>query len=156
MQTSRAKDEVRQLLDTLPDDVSLQTIQYHLFIRLKLDSGLLAIEQGRTLSQEEVEERMARWLRPSGGPMVECPPRKLPEFSSLDEAARFGEENDLGDYLDGMPEGHFEVTLARRLRIDRELHRELDAHAHARGTTPEELANTWLREKLQTEKSSRS
>ena len=64
METTRAKDEVRQLLDTLPDDVSLEDIQYHLFIRQKLDKGLLDIEQGQTLSQEEVEERMARWLTP--------------------------------------------------------------------------------------------
>ena len=155
METTRPKDEVRQLLDTLSDDASLEDIRYHLMIRQELDKGLLAIEQGRTLSQEDVEARMARWLTPSCGPMVEGAAKKLPQFSSLDEAVRFGEENDLGDYLDGMPEGRFEVTH-RRLRIDRELYRDLDALSHTRGTTPDELANTWLREKLLAEKSVRS
>jgi predicted transcriptional regulator len=64
METTSAKDGVRRLLDTLPDDTSLEDIQYHLFVRQKLEKGLKDIEEGRTLSQEEVEERMARWLTP--------------------------------------------------------------------------------------------
>ncbi len=60
MQT--AKDEVRQLLDRVPDDASLEDIQYHIYVRQKLDRGCEAADQGRVLSQDEVERRMARWL----------------------------------------------------------------------------------------------
>ncbi|MEO6323943.1 MAG: hypothetical protein ABIT01_02585 [Thermoanaerobaculia bacterium] len=64
MQPTPAKEEVKRLLDTLPDDASFEDIQYHLFVRQKLDKGLKEIEDGNTLTQEEVEERMARWLTP--------------------------------------------------------------------------------------------
>ena len=58
----RAKDEVRKLLDELGDDVSLEEIQYHIYVRQKIEKGREEIRNGRTRSQAEVERRMARWL----------------------------------------------------------------------------------------------
>ena len=63
-----AKEEVQQLLELLPDDVSFEDIQYHLYVRQKVAEGMEAVEEGRTLSQEEAEERMAKWLDESAGP----------------------------------------------------------------------------------------
>ncbi len=57
-----AKDTVRDLLDKLPDDVSYEDIQYRIYVRQKVEQGLKDIEEGRVLSQEEVEKRMAKWL----------------------------------------------------------------------------------------------
>lgn len=57
-----AKDEVRKLLDQLPDDSSFEDIQYHIYVREKIQRGLEDLEAGRTLTQEEAELRMARWL----------------------------------------------------------------------------------------------
>lgn len=57
-----AKDEVRELLANLPDDASLEDIQYHLYVRQKIQRGLAAAEQGRTVAHEEVVRRMSRWL----------------------------------------------------------------------------------------------
>ncbi len=57
-----AKEEVRKLLDQLPDDSSFEDIQYHIYVREKIEKGLQDVQQGRTLSQEEVERRMAKWL----------------------------------------------------------------------------------------------
>ena len=57
-----AKEEVRKLLDQLPEDSSYEDIQYHIYVREKIQKGLEDVEAGRTLSQEEVEQRMARWL----------------------------------------------------------------------------------------------
>ena len=57
-----AKDEVRELLANLPDDASLEDIQYHLYVRQKIQRGLAAAEQGRTIAHEEVVHRMSRWL----------------------------------------------------------------------------------------------
>ncbi len=57
-----AKDQVRELLENVPDDASLEDIQYHLYVRQKIEKGLNAAESGRTLSHEEVVRRMARWL----------------------------------------------------------------------------------------------
>ena len=57
-----AKDEVRELLEGLPDDASLEDIQYHLYVRQKIQRGLDAAAQGRTMMHEEATRRMSRWL----------------------------------------------------------------------------------------------
>jgi predicted transcriptional regulator len=57
-----AKDEVRDLLEHLPDDASLEEIQYHLYVRQKIRRGLDAAEAGKVLSHEEVVRRMSRWI----------------------------------------------------------------------------------------------
>ena len=57
-----AKDDVRALLDKLPDDASLDDIQYHRYVRQKIERGLEAIRKGNVIPQEEIEKRMARWL----------------------------------------------------------------------------------------------
>jgi predicted transcriptional regulator len=59
-----AKDEVRRLLELLPDDTSLEDIQYHIYVRQKITRGLEEVEAGRTLSEEEFEARMSKWLEP--------------------------------------------------------------------------------------------
>ena len=60
MQT--AKQEVQQLLDELPDDATLEDIQYHLYVKQKIAQGLADVAAGRVLSQDEIELRFAKWL----------------------------------------------------------------------------------------------
>jgi len=60
MQT--AKQEVMELLKVLPDDITLEEIQYHLYVRQKVQIGLKDVEQGKIFSQAEVEKRMEKWL----------------------------------------------------------------------------------------------
>ena len=57
-----AKDEVRRILDSLPDETTLEDVQYRIYVRQAIDAGLQDISEGRTLSQEEAEQRVARWL----------------------------------------------------------------------------------------------
>jgi predicted transcriptional regulator len=57
-----AKEEVQKMLEKLPDDVSFEDIQYHIYVREKIERGLKDIDEGRVLSQEEIEERMSKWL----------------------------------------------------------------------------------------------
>ena len=57
-----AKMEVSKLIDTLPDDCSLEDIQYHLYVLQKVERGLKDGEAGRTFTQEEVGRRAAKWL----------------------------------------------------------------------------------------------
>ena len=57
-----AKEEVRKMLEQLPDDVSFEDIQYHIYVREKIERGLKDIQEGRVLSQEDIEERMSKWL----------------------------------------------------------------------------------------------
>jgi hypothetical protein len=57
-----AKEDVQHLLEQLPDDVSLEQIQYHIYVRQKIDRARAEVRAGNVLSQEEAEERMAKWL----------------------------------------------------------------------------------------------
>jgi predicted transcriptional regulator len=59
---STAKEEVRKILEQVPDDASLEDIQYHIYVCQKIERGLKDIEEGRVLGQEEVEQRMSKWL----------------------------------------------------------------------------------------------
>ncbi|KZE73984.1 hypothetical protein [Paenibacillus elgii] len=56
------KDEVKQIIDNLPDDCSLEDIQYTLYVRKKIQQGLDDIDKGDVISHEEIEKRMSKWL----------------------------------------------------------------------------------------------
>ena len=60
MQTT--KQEVNDLLNRLPDDCTLEDVQYHLYALQKIERGLKDIEEGRVYTQEEVEKKMSKWL----------------------------------------------------------------------------------------------
>ncbi len=60
MQT--AKQEVKEILDHLPDDCTLEDIQYHLYVLQKIERGLDDAKKGRVYSQDEIETRMSKWL----------------------------------------------------------------------------------------------
>ena len=57
-----AKQEVIELLKDLPDTSTLEEIQYHLYVRQKVQRGIQDVEEGRTYTQEEVEKRMEKWV----------------------------------------------------------------------------------------------
>ena len=57
-----AKSEVQELLRRLPDDCSIEDVQYHLYILEKIRRGVDDSDAGRTLSQDEVEHELAEWL----------------------------------------------------------------------------------------------
>ncbi len=59
-----AKQEARKILESLPEEASLEDIQYHLYVLQRIERGRRDVEAGRVISQEEVERRMARWLEP--------------------------------------------------------------------------------------------
>jgi predicted transcriptional regulator len=60
MQT--VKQEVSELINRLPDNCTLEDIQYHLYVLQKIERGLEDAKEGRVYSQEEVEKMMAKWL----------------------------------------------------------------------------------------------
>jgi predicted transcriptional regulator len=57
-----AKEEVQRILDQLPNTATLEDIQYHIYIRQKIEHGLEDVAAGRVFSAEEFDERMAGWL----------------------------------------------------------------------------------------------
>jgi hypothetical protein len=57
-----AKDEVRALLDRLPDDVTLEDIRYHLDAVVKVLEAEAQLERGEGITQDEFDRRFAKWL----------------------------------------------------------------------------------------------
>ena len=62
MQT--AKQDVKNLLEHLPDDSTIEDIQYHLYVLEKIRHGRDDIQNGRTLTHEQAKERLKKWLKP--------------------------------------------------------------------------------------------
>jgi predicted transcriptional regulator len=57
-----AKEQVEQILEMLPEDASLEDIQYHIYVRQKIQEGLADDEAGRVVSHAEVQRRLEKWL----------------------------------------------------------------------------------------------
>lgn len=57
-----AKQEVESLLRKLPDNCSLEDIQYHLYVLEKVQQGLQDARERGTISQQEAESRLSKWL----------------------------------------------------------------------------------------------
>jgi len=57
-----AKEEVRRLLEALPDDASLEDVQYSIYVRERIERGRREADESRFIEQDEVEIRMRRWL----------------------------------------------------------------------------------------------
>ena len=55
-----AKKEVESLLKKLPDDCSLEDIQYHLYVIEKIQRGIEVAEKKGVVSQEEAEKRLGK------------------------------------------------------------------------------------------------
>jgi hypothetical protein len=59
---STAKQQVESLLHKLPENCSLEDIQYHLYVLDKVRHGLEDARQLGTVSQEEAEKHLSKWL----------------------------------------------------------------------------------------------
>ena len=50
-------------MDTAKEqDASLEDIQYHIYVRQKIQQGLEDVDAGRTIGHAEVQQRLAKWL----------------------------------------------------------------------------------------------
>ena len=56
------KEKVQSLLNQLPDDWSIEDIQYHLYVIEKVSRGLEVADTEGAIAQEEAEERLSKWL----------------------------------------------------------------------------------------------
>jgi predicted transcriptional regulator len=66
--TMSTKEKVIDWIRALPDDCTLEDVQYHLHVREKVGQGMEALEQGQVVSHEEAKRRMAEWLALHGQP----------------------------------------------------------------------------------------
>ena len=57
-----AKQVAKEILDILPDDCSLEEIQYRLYVRQMVEAGREDVRRGDVVSQEEIEQDLEHWL----------------------------------------------------------------------------------------------
>ena len=58
-----AKQQILQAMEELPDDAGVEEALDRLYLLYKVERGLRQADRGELLSQDEVRERMAKWLR---------------------------------------------------------------------------------------------
>lgn len=56
------KRQVMALIEELPEEATLDEIEYHLYVRRKIERAENAIENGNVISHEAVKERVASWF----------------------------------------------------------------------------------------------
>jgi hypothetical protein len=60
------KQSTIDLLDSLPDDISYETILAELLFKIQVLERSEAVDRGEVVSHSEARKRLARWLNPSG------------------------------------------------------------------------------------------
>ncbi len=56
------KSAVLRLLEQLPEETTLEEIQYHLYVLHKIRAGQGAVDGGRVIPHEDVMREPAGWL----------------------------------------------------------------------------------------------
>ena len=55
------KQEALEIIGKLPDDTDMDEIMYRLYVLDKIRKGQEAVEQGRTVSSEELKREIDTW-----------------------------------------------------------------------------------------------
>jgi len=55
------KEEVKSLIDKLPNNCTYEDIQYHLYVVEKIQHGIERAEHEGTIIQEDVEKKFYKW-----------------------------------------------------------------------------------------------
>lgn len=59
---ARIKQQVIQLIQSLPDNVNINDIMAALYFKLQVDVGLKELDEGKGIPHEEVEKRRTKWI----------------------------------------------------------------------------------------------
>lgn len=57
------KDDLRALIDHLPDDADMDEVHYRLYVIEKIRKSRETMEKGGVMSQAEAERRFAEWRK---------------------------------------------------------------------------------------------
>ncbi len=63
---SSVKERIIDIVNDQPDDSSFDEILNELVFDLRIQRGLKDIDEGRVISDEEMEERIEQWSKSSG------------------------------------------------------------------------------------------
>jgi predicted transcriptional regulator len=56
------KEQVIKMIQSLPEEATIDDIMAELYFRLQVDAGLRELDEGKGIPHEEVEKRMSKWL----------------------------------------------------------------------------------------------
>ncbi|MCK5059316.1 MAG: hypothetical protein KAT34_21890 [Candidatus Aminicenantes bacterium] len=56
------KEEVINLVKSLPKEVTVDDIMKELYFKIQVDKGLKELDEGKGIPHEEVEKKLSRWL----------------------------------------------------------------------------------------------
>jgi predicted transcriptional regulator len=57
------KEQILRAIEELPEDANVEDALDRLYLLYKVERGLGQADRGELISQEEVRQRMAKWLR---------------------------------------------------------------------------------------------
>ena len=57
------KSQVSNVLNQLPEDCSIEDVQYHLYVLDTIRHRMELADEGKFVPQSEVERRMAKWIK---------------------------------------------------------------------------------------------
>ncbi len=57
------KDEIKQIIDNLPDNCSIEDIQYTIYFKSKILKGLEDLKSGNIITDEEMEKKFNKWFK---------------------------------------------------------------------------------------------
>jgi len=57
------KDIAKQVIDTLPDEATMDDIIHALYVKTKFEHGEREIREGKGISQEDAKQRLQKWVK---------------------------------------------------------------------------------------------
>ena len=60
------KRDMLEMIERMPDDVSVEDVMYALYVRQAVDRGMADVKAGRTVSHEEAMKQIDEWLQSAG------------------------------------------------------------------------------------------
>jgi hypothetical protein len=61
------KEQLHKIVDELPEDGTIEAMQYRLYVLQKVKQGLDAVDRGKGVGHADVLKRMEKWLKQDGG-----------------------------------------------------------------------------------------
>jgi predicted transcriptional regulator len=58
-----SKEMAQKVISGLPEEATFDDIQYHLYVLECIERGEKEIEEGKVLTENEVRQRAAKWLK---------------------------------------------------------------------------------------------
>ncbi len=57
------KDSAKQVIDTLPDEATIDDIIHALYVKAKFERGEQEIREGKGISHKEAKQRLQKWVK---------------------------------------------------------------------------------------------